>query len=110
MCLLCLCFCCCGHESSRTSVILDIEKPNVHPMWGDVGAGVVRIGDYKLHIGDVGQLGRPGDWSRPDSYRNVTDNEPTVFCVCNANVCNMNTSTNCAAYQLFNVRPRLMTA
>ena len=33
----------------------------------------------------------------------VTDNEPTVFCVCNPNVCNMNTSTNCAAYQLFDV-------
>ena len=92
-------------ESSRTSVVLDIEKPAVHPMWGDVGAGVVRIGDYKLHIGDVGQLGRPGDWSRPDSYNNVTDNEPTDFCVCNPHVCNMNTSTNCAAYQLFNVRP-----
>ena len=57
-------------SSPRTSVILDIEKPSIHPMWGDVGAGVVRKGNYKLHIGDCGQLGRPGDWSRPNPDTN----------------------------------------
>lgn len=53
--------------SPRTSVILDVSKPTVIPQWGDVGAGVVRKGNYKLHIGDAGQLQRPGDWSPPDS-------------------------------------------
>lgn len=86
-------------SSPRTSVILDIEKPTIQAQWGDVGAGVVRKGDLKLHIGDVGQLIRPGDWSRPDSNVNVTHNEPTPYCTRD----NMNTSTNCAAYQLFDV-------
>ena len=45
--------------SPRTSIILDIESPHpVIPRWGDVGAGVVRNGSYKLHIGDAGQLVR----------------------------------------------------
>eukprot|EP01050_Picozoa_sp_SAG11_P044725 SAG11_NODE_21909_length_416_cov_0.854890_1_plen_82_part_00 len=49
--------------SPRTSVVLDIESPSVHQAWGDVGAGVVRKGSFKLHIGDCGQLHRPD----PDS-------------------------------------------
>merc|ERR1711879_754310 len=86
-------------SSPRSSVILDIEIPAVHPQWGDVGAGVVRKGRYKLHIGDCGQLIRPGDWSQPHPAVNVTHPEPTVFCT----HLNMNTSTNCAPYQLFDV-------
>ena len=77
---------------AKFQVILDIEKPTIQAQWGDVGAGVVRKGDLKLHIGDVGQLIRPGDWSRPDSNVNVTHNEPTPYCTRD----NMNTSTNCA--------------
>ena len=92
------------HCNSRTSVILDIENPSIHEQWGDVGAGVVRKGNFKLHIGDCGQLGRPGDWSRPDPYTNVSNNEPTVFCTHE----NMNTSKNCAPYQLFDVRGPLL--
>lgn len=89
-----------GNTSSpRSSVILDIERPSIIPRWGDVGAGVVRKGNYKLHIGDAGQLVRPGDWSPPHVDRNVTHNEPTTFCTRE----NIKTSTNCAAYQLFDV-------
>jgi len=85
--------------SPRTSVILDIEKPSIIERWGDVGAGVVRKGSYKLHIGNTGQLERPGDWSPPRVDLNVTHNEPTTFCTRD----NIKTSTNCAAYQLFDV-------
>ena len=35
--------------SPRTSVVLDVESPRIVPRWGDVGAGVVRIGRHKLH-------------------------------------------------------------
>lgn len=95
--------CTSGNDCNRrTSVILDIEKPTVREQWGDVGAGVVRIGNLKLHIGDCGQLQRPGDWSRQDPDANVTNNEPTTFCTHE----NMNTSKNCAPYQLFDVRTR----
>jgi arylsulfatase A-like enzyme len=86
-------------SSPRTSVILDIEKPQIIQRWGDVGAGVVRKGDYKLHIGDTGQLVRPGDWSPPDGYDNITETEPTPFCTRE----DLNTSNNCAPYQLFDV-------
>ena len=47
-----------GGADTDNMIILDIEKPSIHPMWGDVGAGVVRKGNYKLHIGDCGQLCR----------------------------------------------------
>eukprot|EP00040_Diaphanoeca_grandis_P019191 m.101165 g.101165 ORF g.101165 m.101165 type:complete len:589 (-) comp27310_c0_seq1:204-1970(-) len=86
-------------SSPRTSIILDIEKPNVISRWGDVGSGVVRNGSYKLHIGDAGQLIRPGDWSPPDAFDNVSASEPTPFCT----HFNIATSTNCAPYQLFDV-------
>ena len=68
-------------SSPRTSVILDIEKPSIRPMWGDVGAGVVRKGNYKLHIGDCGQLGRPGDWSRPNPDTNGTCSPVASLCL-----------------------------
>ena len=42
---------------------------------------------------------RPGDWSKPHPDAEVQVNEPTTFCT----VENMNTSSNCAAYQLFDV-------
>ena len=61
-------------------MILDIEKPTIIAKWGDVGTGVVRQGSFKLHIGDVGQLVRPGDWSPPHVNLNVTANEPTPYC------------------------------
>ena len=68
-------------SSPRTSVILDIEKPSIRPMWGDVGAGVVRKGNYKLHIGDCGQLGRPGDWSRPNPDTNGACSPVASLCL-----------------------------
>ena len=68
-------------SSPRTSVILDIEKPSIRPMWGDVGAGVVRKGNYKLHIGDCGQLGRPGDWSRPNPDTNGARSPVASLCL-----------------------------
>jgi hypothetical protein len=58
-----------------------------------------RNGSFKLHIGDCGQLDRPGDWSPHDAVDNVTHTEPTTFCTNQ----NLNTSTNCAPYQLFDV-------
>ena len=42
--------------------MLDVEEPVQHDSWpADIGAGVVRVGDYKLHVGDCGQFDRPGD-------------------------------------------------
>lgn len=75
--------------SPRTRIVLDIEKPNVK-FGPEIGAGVVRIGEYKLHIGDCGQFSRPGDWSPPDAWLNVTANEPSTYDGSNP-------------YQLFNV-------
>lgn len=64
--------------SPRIDVVLDIEKPR-----GDAHAamGVVRIGPWKLHLGN-GSPSRPGDWSSHIPWANngsgVTVSEKTT--------------------------------
>ena len=61
--------------AGRTVVVLDVEAPK-HPT-GE--AGVVRMGEWKLHLGtDAPSSSRPGDWSSHTPWMNVTLNENTT--------------------------------
>ncbi|EGD76661.1 hypothetical protein PTSG_08011 [Salpingoeca rosetta] len=42
-------------------------------------ARLVRKYQYKLHIGDCGQFHRPGDWSNPTPWTNVTASKPSTY-------------------------------
>ena len=53
--------------------MLDVEKPSL-----EVGFGAVRIGDYKLMVGQP-NTGRPGDWSNHEPWRNVTGSLANVW-------------------------------
>eukprot|EP00043_Microstomoeca_roanoka_P004721 m.51405 g.51405 ORF g.51405 m.51405 type:complete len:558 (+) comp12622_c0_seq1:78-1751(+) len=67
-------------SAPRDEVIIDIEQPVNRSGWPEtIGAGVVRKGKYKLHIGDCGQFDRPGDWSNPQAWLNVTASEPSTY-------------------------------
>ncbi len=65
-------------SSPRDRVIIDMEDPT-GTKWPDIGSGAVRIGKYKLHIGDAGQFSRPGDWSPQDAWLNVSATEPSTY-------------------------------
>lgn len=61
-------------SAARKYIVLDIEKPKI----GEYESyGVVRIGEYKLHLGP-GSPQRPGDWSSHAPYINVTLSEKTT--------------------------------
>ena len=61
-------------SSPRARVVLDVEQPSDN----NVGDGAVRIGDFKLLIGQS-NTGRPGDWSNHEPWLNVTGSEPNTW-------------------------------
>ena len=66
-----------GAPSPHNRLVLDLEHPS--GKWADYGAGAVRVGDWKLLVGDNGQFKRPGDWSPPDPWDNSMRCEPTTY-------------------------------